>query len=451
MNIIIVGCGKVGTALAVQLTQEGHSITVVDTIEEKVDKLQEALDVMKVCGNGASINVLMDANVDKADVLIAVTGSDELNLLCCTFAKKTGHCYTIARVRKPVYSRELDFLQQQLQISSIVNPELLAAKEISRLLQFPAASKIDSFADDRVRLIKFEITEKQKLAGERLADISARLGKDFLACAVERKTDVVIPTGDFRLQIGDTVTVLVPSNQSASLFAKLHMPTHSVRTAAIVGGGTIGYYLAQDLIRHNIRFKLVENDANRCSELSSVMSKSEILHGDGTDREFITQNGLLLADAFVPLTGIDEENVLLALYVKKHTDAKLVTKINRLEFDDILDSMQLGSIVYPKYLVCDYIVQHIRALQNRAGNNVKTLYRILDDRVEALEFTVNEESAVTNVPIAKLPLRSNLLVCCIIRGKEIIVPRGDDRIQLGDTVIVVTLQQGLHDLGDILA
>lgn len=451
MEIILVGCGKVGTALAAQLTQEGHSVTVIDVNADKIDRIKEDLDVMGIVGNGASINVLSEADIDRADVLIAVTGSDELNLLCCLFAKKTGHCCAIARVRNPVYSHELDFMKQQLGISTIINPELVAAREISRLLRFPAASKIDSFADDRVRLIKFELSERQKLDNVPLRDIPGRLGQDVLVCAVERGGDVVIPDGEFRLKSGDLVTVLVPSEKAAACFGKLHMPTHSVRSALIVGGGTIGYYLAKNLLEHNIRVRIVENDEKRCDALAELLPGATILYGDGTDRKQLLEAGLPLTEAFVPLTSIDEENVLLALYAKKHSVAKLVTKINRLEFDDILDGLDIGSVVYPKYLICDYIVQHVRALQNRAGSNIKTLYRILDDRVEALEFTVNETSNVTNVPLAKLRLKPNQLVCCIIRDDQIIIPRGADQIRVGDTVIVVTLESGLHDLRDILA
>lgn len=451
MEIILIGCGKVGMALTKQLSQEGHSITVIDTNEKKVQRITEALDVMGVVGNGASISVLTEANMERADVLIAVTGSDELNLLCCMFAKRTEHCCAIARVRNPVYSHELDFMKQQLGISMIINPELAAAREISRLLQFPAASKIDSFANDRVWLMKFQLSALQQLDGVLLREIPDRLGSDVLICAVERGSDVVIPSGDFRLQNGDLVTVLATKEKANAFFGKLHMPTHAVRSALIVGGGTIGYYLAKDLLEHDIRVRIVDSDPKRCDELSELLPKVPVLCGDGTDRQFLMESGLSLTEAFVPLTNIDEENVLLTLFAKRHSNAKLVTKINRLEFDDILDGLDMGSVIYPKYLICDYIVQQVRALQNKAGSNIKTLYRILDDRVEALEFTVNEPSAATDVPLSQLRLKGNQLVCCITRGDRIIIPRGGDRIQVGDTVIVVTLEHGLHDVRDILA
>ncbi len=451
MEILLVGCGKVGTALVAQLSQEGHSITVIDSNADKVERIKEEFDVMGMAGNGCSATTLVEAGVERAEVFIAVTGSDELNLLCCMFAKRTGRCCTIARVRNPMYSREVDFMKQQLGISVIINPELMAAKEISRLLRFPAASKIDSFADDRVRLIKFPVTETQGLVGFKLRDLGSKLGHDVLVCAVERDGDVSIPSGEFQVQNGDLLTILVPSGRAGALFGKLHMPNHSVRSALVVGGGTIGYYLTRELVENKIRVRIVDSDYRRCEQLSVLLPEATILHGDGTDRRFLMEAGLPLAESFVSLTNIDEENILLALYAKRQGVPKIVSKINRLEFDDLLEGMDVDSVVYPKYLICDYIVQYIRALQNQAGNNVKTLYRILDNRVEALEFTVDEASELTGVSLLELNTKPNLLICCIIRGDQIIIPRGYDRIHVGDTVIVVTLERGMHDILDILA
>ena len=452
MEIILVGCGKVGTALARQLSAEGHSITVIDSSADKIQRVTEDLDVMGIVGNGSSISVLTEAGMEAADLLIAVTGSDELNLLCCMFAKKAGHCHAIARVRNPVYSHELDFIKQQLGISTIINPELAAAREISRLLRFPAASKIDTFAGGRVRLIKFELNETHGLDGVALKDIPGRMGCDILVCAVERGQDVVIPGGDFVLRSGDVVSFLATREKAAAFFQKLDLPTRPVRSALIVGGGTIGYYLAKDLLAHDIRVRIVEQNAARCDALAEMLPDATILRGDGTDRQLLLAEGLPMAEAFVALTNMDEENVLLSLFAKKHNaGAKLVTKVNRLEFDDILESLDLGSVVYPKYMTCDFIVQYVRALQNEAGSNIKTLYRILDDRVEALEFNVQELSAATSAPLAELDLKPNLLVCCITRGDAIIIPRGSDRIQVGDSVIVVTLEHGLQDVRDIVA
>ena len=450
MDIILVGCGKVGAALASKLSDEGHDITVIDTNADRIQRITEDLDIMGIVGNGSSINILTEAGMENADVLISVTGSDELNLLCSIFAKKAGHCHAIARVRNPMYIHEVDFIKQQLGLSTIINPELGSAREISRLLRFPAASKIDTFAGGRVQLIKFELTDAQGLDKLPIKDIPGKFNCDILICAVERGHDVVIPDGDFTLKSGDIVTFLATPDKATAFFSKLHMPTRPVRNALIVGGGTIGYYLAKDLLAHHIRVRIVEQNESRCETLAELLPEATILHGDGTDRQFLLAEGLPTAEAFVALTNMDEENVLLGMFAKKHSHAKIITKINRLDFDDILDGLEIGSVIYPKYLTCDFIVQYVRALQNASGSNVKTLYRILDDRVEALEFTVHQPSAATSVPLSELHLKPNQLICCITREDNIIIPRGSDKIQVGDSVIVVTLQHGLHDLRDIV-
>ncbi len=451
MNIILVGCGKVGSALAGKLIDEGHNITVIDTIAERVQHLTEAYDVMGIVGNGSSIAVLSEADTEHADFFIAVTGSDELNLLCCLFAKKLGPCHAIARVRNPMYSHELDFIRQQLGFSTIINPEMATAREISRLLRFPAAMKIDSFANDRVNLIKFQLPDSHALDNIALKDIPDLYGGDILFCAIERGIDVIIPDGEFVLQSGDVVTFAATHDCAVEFFKKLNLNTKPVRNALLVGGGPISYYLAKDLLAHNIRVRIVEMKEERCKLLSEMLPDATIIHGDGTDRQLLLSEGLSAAEAFVPLTNVDEENIFLSLFAQKHSKAKLVTKVNRFEFDDILSGLDLGSVVYPKYITCDFITQHIRAFQNEFGNNIKTLYHILDDRVEALEFTVQQESNATGKTLSELKLRSNLLICCITRGNEIIIPRGSDQIQVGDTVVVVTLNKGLQDIKDIIA
>ena len=451
MKIVLVGGGKVGTALARQLSEEGHNVTVVDTNKARVEHLGESYDVMALQGNGSSITTLVEAGIEEADVFIAVTGSDELNLLCCMFAKKAGHCHTIARVRNPSYSHELDFIKKQVGISAIINPEMAAAKEISHLLRFPGASKIDTFAGGRVRLIKFGLTAKQGLDGIAIREIPTRLKSDILVCAVERGSEVVIPNGNFVLRDGDQVTFLATQENAHAFFERIHLPTRPVHNALIVGGGAIAYYLSQELLENRVRVRIVERDPARCAVLAEDLPDAQILCEDGSNREFLLSEGLESAESFVALTNIDEENVLLTLFAKKHSRGKLVTKVNRLEFDDILAGLDLGSVIYPKYMTCDYIVQYVRALQNEAGSNIKTLYRILDDRVEALEFTVHEKSKATGVPLSHLHLKDNLLLCCITRGNEIRIPRGGDQIQVGDNVIVVTLEHGLHDLRDIVA
>ena len=420
MKIILVGGGKVGTALARQLSEEDHNVTIVDTNKARVEHLTESYDVLGIVGNGSSITTLAEAGIEDADVFIAVTGSDELNLLCCMFAKKAGHCHAIARVRNPSYSHELDFIKKQIGISAIINPEMAA------------------------------LTAEQGLDGVAIREIPTRLKSDILVCAVERSGGVIIPNGNFVLQNGDQVTFLATQDKAHEFFQRIHLPVRPVRNAFIVGGGAIAFYLSQELLENHVRVRIVERDPARCMELAEQLPGAQILNEDGSNREFLLSEGMESTEAFVALTNIDEENVLLTLFAKKHSKGKLVTKVNRLEFDDILAGLDLGSVVYPKYMTCDYIVQYVRALQNEAGSNIKTLYRILDDRVEALEFTVHEESAATGVPLSQLHLKKNLLLCCITRGHQILIPRGGDQIQVGDNVIVVTLEHGLHDLRDIL-
>ena len=450
MNIVIIGAGKIGATLTEQLLREGHEITVVDTRTAALDAIGNTLDVMTVEGNGISMDTQVEAGVPSADLVIAVMSTDEQNLLSCLIAKRLGVGNTIARVRNPSYSHELDFIKKQIGISAIINPEMAAAKEISHLLRFPGASKIDTFAGGRVRLIKFALTEAQGLDGVAIREIPSRLKSDILVCAVERDGGVIIPNGNFVLQNGDQVTFLATQENAHAFFRQIHMPVRPVRNALIVGGGAIAFYLSQELLENHVRVRIVERDAARAQELAEQLPGAQILNEDGSNRDFLLSEGLESAESFVALTNIDEENVLLTLFAKKHSQGKLVTKVNRLEFDDILAGLDLGSVVYPKYMTCDYIVQYVRALQNEAGSNIKTLYRILDDRVEALEFTVHEESRATGVPLSQLHLKKNLLLCCITRGDRILIPRGGDQIQVGDNVIVVTLEHGLHDLRDIV-
>ena len=366
------------------------------------------------------------------------------------FAKKAGNCHSIARVRNPMYSRELDFIKKQLEISTIINPELASAREIAMLLQFPAAEKLDTFADGKVALIKFRLDSSMGIDNIPLKDIPSAIGCDVLICAVERGHSVIIPDGSFTLKADDRVTILADKGKATVFFSKLKLPTRPVKNCVIVGGSTIGYYLAKDLIANDIEVKIFEHKREKCEALAELIPEATILHGDGTDRKLLLSEGLNQAEAFVSLTNIDEENALISLFAKKHSKAKIVTKINRLEFDDIVESLDIGSVLYPKHITCDFILQYVRSLQNRSGSNIKTLYNILDDRVEALEFSVAAHSEVTDIPLHQLKLKRNLLICCITRQNEIIIPRGNDTIQVGDNVIVVTLDHGLQDVRDII-
>ena len=449
MKIIIIGCGKVGSTLAEELCEEDHELTVIDKNPQKIQQICESIDIMGSCGNGASIQILSEAGVEEADILNAVIGPDEMDLLCWQIAKKVSQCHTIARVRNPVYHREVHFLRKKLGISMIINPEFAAAMEISRLLRFPSAIKRDTFSKGRVELLKFKLLPEFKLSGLSVADIMDKLRCDILICGVEREGHVFIPSGDFVLEDMDLVSIIASPKNSNLFFKKIGVQTHQVRNALIVGGGTLGYYLAAALSDMRIRVSLIETDRARCEELSELLPSVTVINGDGTDKKLLMEEGLPNAEAFVTLTNLDEENILLSLFAKKVSRAKLVTKVNRLAFDDIVDGLDLGSVVHPKYLTADYILQYVRAMSNSIGSNVETLYHILDGQAEALEFAVRDRSAVTGIPLSELKLKDNLLIACIYRGGVVHIPRGQDVIQPGDSVIVVTTVRGLKDLTDI--
>lgn len=450
MKIIIVGCGKIGSTLAAQLSYEQHELVVIDTNPIKIQQLSEMIDVMGITGNGSSVNVLSEAGIEEADMLIAVTGSDELNLLCCVIAKKVSKCQTIARVRNPIYNKERNFIRKSLGISMIINPEYSAAMEISRLLRFPSAIKLDTFAKGRVELLKFKLLPEFHLSGLSIMEMVTKTRCSILVCGVERNNEVFIPSGNFVLQNGDRISIVASPKNSAAFFKKIGVHTHQVKNALIVGGGTLGYYLATLLSELKIDVRIVEAKRSRCEELSQLLPETTIICGDGTDKKLLMEEGLTQTEAFVTLTNMDEENILLSLFAKKNSSAKLITKVTRIAFDDIVEELDLGSVIYPKNITADYILRYVRAMENSLSSNVETLYHILDGHAEALEFAVKENSCITDVPLSQLNLRDNLLIACINRNGSILIPNGQDRIQVGDTVIVVTTTEGLNDLKDIL-
>ena len=451
MHIIIVGCGKVGRTLAEQLQEEDIDLTVIDTVEKTVNDVTEGIDAMGIVGNGASINTLMEAGINTADILIAVTASDELNLLCCLIAQKTGSCQTIARVRNPIYSQEIGFIKEKLGISMIINPEYAAAQEISRLLRFPAAIKIDPFSKGKVELLKFKVLPEFGLDGMSISRITEKFRCDILFCAVENKQELSIPGGNHVIHNGDFVSIIAPPQNTALFFKKIGLKTNQVKNCLIIGGGTISYYLAKALSDARISVKIIEQKTERCEFLSDLLPDTTIINGDGTDRALLLEEGLETAESFVTLTNFDEENIFLSLFAKNISNAKLVAKVNRLPYMDVIDQLDLGSVIYPKYITSDSILRYVRAMQNTIGSNVETLYHILDNQAEALEFAIHDTSPVVGVPLADLNLKKNLLVCCLIRDGQIRIPRGQDCIQIGDNVIIATTHKGLNDICDILA
>ena len=450
MRIIIVGCGKVGRTITEQLSQEGHDVAIIDTDSIVIHDITNNFDVMGVVGNGASYIVQREAGIEEADLLIAVTGSDELNLLCCLFARKAGNCSTIARVRNPMYNKEINFIKGELGLSMVINPEYAAATEIARLLRFPSAIKIDTFAKGRVELMKFIIPEGSTLHNNSLIDVARRIKSDILVCAVERKDEVVIPNGNFVLKEKDMITLVASPTNARDFFNEIGVETHQVKNTMIVGGGTVAYYLAAQLLSMGIAVKIVEQDKKRCEELSELLPDAVIINGDATNQDVLMEEGIAHCESFVSLTGIDEGNIFLSLFAKSVSKAKVITKVNRISFDEIINTFNLGSLIYPKFITSEYIIQYVRAMQNSIGSNVETLYRIIENKVEALEFLINEDAPVVGIQLEDLKIKDNILIACINRGGKIMIPNGRSEIKVGDTVIIVTTQKGLQDIKDIL-
>lgn len=449
LKIVVVGCGKVGTTLVERLSKENHHITVIDLKPELVQRVAADYDVMGLTGNGGSYSTLLEAGIETADLFIAVTESDELNLLCCTIAKKVGDCASVARVRNPDYIDELSYLREQLGISLIINPEWNTATEMARILRLPTALEINSFAKGHAELVKFRIPKDNILAGKPISALRD-FKCDLLICGVEREGKLIIPDGSDVLQALDTVTFLATPVNTHSFFKQIGVNTHQVKNCMIIGGGKTSYYLAKQLTDMNIGVKIIEKDAKRCEELSVLLPKALIIHGDGTDEAVLREEGIESIASFVPLTGLDEENILLTLFAKSCSNTKVITKINRSTFTNVIDNMDLGSIMYPRYMTTESIVGYVRAMQNSIGSNIETLYRLFDNRAEALEFRIEKDSPVIGTPLMDMKLKDELLVACINRNGKIMIPRGGDVIEAGDKVIIVTTHTGFRDIKDIL-
>ncbi len=450
MKIIIVGCGKVGRTLAEQLCRENHDVTVIDRNEGALQYVSDNLDALCVVGNGAVFQTQIEAGVEEADLLIATTGSDELNMLCCLIAKKAGDCHTIARIRDPEYYQEIRYIRGELNLSLAINPERAAAVEIARLLRFPSATKIELFARGRVELLKFVIPRDSALDNMPVSDVVSRLKSNVLICAVERGDDIAIPDGSFVMKSGDKISFIAPHRDSAAFFKKAGIENNMVKSAIFVGGGRLAYYLTKALSDSRMKIKIIERDEARCRELSELLPNAMLIHGDGTDQRLLLEEGIQSTEAFASLTGVDEENIMMSLYAASQSNAKLITKVGRIAFENVINSLNLGSVIYPKLLTADIILQYVRAMQNSMGSNVETLYKIVADKAEALEFRVKKDAPMLGIPLERLNLKENLLVACINRNGTIIMPRGQDALEAGDTVIVVTTHTGLNDLKDIL-
>ncbi|MBR2646141.1 MAG: Trk system potassium transporter TrkA [Clostridia bacterium] len=450
MNVIIIGCGRVGQTLAEKLNADGNDVTVIDVSAEKVNEVAGRYDVMGVVGNGATYTIQREAGIDTADLLIAVTNSDELNLLCCMIAKKEGDCQTIARVKNPQYSKEAMYLKEELGLAMVINPEYAAAEEIARVLRFPSAMKIEPFAKGRVELIKFKLPKESCLIGTSIKDAVMKYHLDVLVCAIERGDEAYIANGNFVFEEKDVVSIVATPKNANEFFSKINYKGNSIKNALVVGGGVITHYLCEILERSNIALKVIDKDLARCEALCSRWPKVDVIHGNPTEQELLLEEGIEKAGAFVALSGLDEENILLSLFAKEVGSGKQVTRINRIDYDNVLNRLELDTTICPKNITSDTILSYVRAMKNAMGSNVETLYNIIQGKVEASEFIVKENSPISGIPLSEMRLKKDILIASISRGGEVILPRGSDVIQAGDTVVVVTKQIGLQDITEIL-
>ncbi len=450
MEIIIVGGGKVGSALAEVLSGE-HSVTIIDKNEARIKSLTNDFDVMGIAGNCLQTEILSEANVDKANIFIAVTSSDEVNILSCLIAKKMKARHCIARVRSPEFDKQMVFMREELGISMMVNPDYNAANEIAKVLRYPEAINIESFAKGRVDLAEIRITKGSILENLALTQLSRRLRLDVLICAVQRGEELIIPNGNFILRAGDKIHMTASHSAMVKFFKSISAAYREkrVKSAVLIGGGRVAYHLAQQLREMGVKVKIIEINKERCLELSERLNKVSICCGDGTDHDLLKEERVYDADAVVTLTGIDEENILLSLLAKNNGVEKVVTKVNRMTLMQLTETLDLDSIISPKSITVSQILQYVRAKQNSQGNNITTLYRLVNDRLEAIEFIIREPKDYVDVPLKKLKIRDDVLIASIARGNELIIPKGDDCLKINDSVVVVTTNKGLVNLSDI--
>ncbi len=451
MKIVIVGAGKVGTALTAQFSQE-NEVTVIDQNPQLIENIINIYDVMGVCGNGASYAVQKEAGTDKAELLIATASSDEINILACLVAKKIGVRHTIARIRKPEYEEQLRFMRGELGLSMAVNPEKATAREIARVLRFPAAMKLESFSKGRLELVEYRLPEDSALNGIRLSDLYRNIRVRVLICAVARPGETIIPSGDFCLRSGDKIYLTASPDQLSQFFQHLGLFRKRASSVMIVGASKICYYLASELLKMGMSVKIIDQDQQRCVEMSERLPKALTIVGDGANLELLYEEGLQQTDAFVAITGIDEANILMALCAARQPgNCKVVAKINRRSLVDLVSKEELiDSVVSASSVTTELIVQYVRSMQSASGSGVKTLHRLVDGAVEALEFGVGANAPFLNIPLRNLELKSGILLAGIVRRSgEIVIPTGSDVLQSGDDVIVVTTDTTLQDIRDI--
>ena len=450
MNIIIVGCGKVGITLATQLGEDGNNITMIDLSSEKIKSITSRFDVMGVVGNGATHTTQKEAGIKKADLLIAVTDSDELNLLCCMIAKKNSRCDVIAKLQNPEYSSESEYLRKELGLAMVINPEMAAAEEIARLMRFPSATKIETFARGKVELIKFRIPDSSIISGMSVKDVMRKLRPDILMCTVERDEESFIVNGDFVLYGKDILSIIASPKNASEFFKAIGYKSASIKDAIIVGADEVTHYLCNLIQRSGISIKVIDSNLDRCEHLGARHPSITVINGDETDRDLLEEEGINDTDAFLSLSESDEENVILSLYAKSSGEKKIVTMINKPEYDHIVRNMELDTVIYPKDITADMIARYVRAMKNTRGSNMETMYNVIKGEVEASEFKISGNSKITGIPLCELKFKNDVLVAAIMRDNKVIIPRGYDVIEPGDAVVIVSRHLGLRDITDVL-
>ncbi len=452
MKIIVVGCGKTGKAIIENLVEEGHDLIAVDSNAKAIEEVTTEFDVMCVMGNGADVDTLKEAGADNCKLVVAATSSDETNMLCCFLARKLGAGHTIARIRNPEYNDNgLGFLCQQLDLSESINPDRLAANEICNILKFPSAVNIESFSG-KFELLELVLKEDSPLAGNSLIDLRQKYHEDFLVCAVQREGKTVIPSGRFKLDKGDRIALTASPSEAQKLLKEMGILEKSARSVMIVGAGKISHYLAKFLLSAGISVKIIEIDREHCIKFAEELNdpKAMIINGDGARQEILLEEGIDSKDAFVALTGSDEENILISIYAASRGVKKVITKINRPELAAMAEKLGLECIISPNKLVSGRLSRYARALSNTEGSNLAALYRVLDGSAEAVEFKVNADFRYLGIHLREMTLKKNILIAGIIRGRKIIVPSGNDLIMNGDKVILLSSGHKLSDLSDIM-
>ncbi len=452
MNIVVIGLGKVGLEVVEQLTAEGHSVTVADIDAKKVDAVLGIYDTVGVVGSAIDHTVLREANCGKADLVIALTDNDEMNLTCCLMSKKLGAKNTIARARKPEYNTGIHLIREDLGLSLCINPERETAREIARILKFPLAKNVEPFAKGKVEMIEYVATKDSPLAGRTVNQIFSKMKNPLLICGVERNGEILIPYGNFCIQEDDILMLVAKPERMSAFFREAGIRTTGVRNVIIIGGGTTTYYLAELLQKQHLNVTIIEIDPHAAEMISEHLPDATVILGDGTSQQILAEEGLEDSDALCCMTGIDEENIIASLYASTVSPKiKTVTKINRTELSHIVKPLEVGSVVNPKKIAANQILRYVRAKQNSEGTDVLSLYKLADGKAEALEFPVTElHPEMQGVPLSQLKIRSDAIVASINRHGNIITPRGSDTLEKGDTVIVVTTRSGLDSIDDIL-